>query len=290
MPNLKLNETPLRTSRNYNINNIKLENINIPEQIDQFKNVSITGTSYTNNVSTNNLTYGLSQTLETQIKEKSNQKIKIELEGNENANINFKFDKQNINLIDNIEIIAKENSREATITIKYESDENIESYHNGIINVIAKANSKLNIILVNLMSISSNNFIAIENTLEENSNITYTIIDFGGKNSITNYYTNLIGNSSSNNINTIYLGKEEQLFDLNYIAHLRGEKSNVNIVVEGALTDKAKKNFKGTIDFKKGAKKAVRKWNRSLHATIQYSKIKSITNAIMLRRRCRRKP
>lgn len=259
MPNLKLNETPLRTSRNYNINNIKLENINIPEQIDQFKNVSITGTSYTNNVSTNNLTYGLSQTLETQIKEKSNQKIKIELEGNENANINFKFDKQNINLIDNIEIIAKENSREATITIKYESDENIESYHNGIINVIAKANSKLNIILVNLMSISSNNFIAIENTLEENSNITYTIIDFGGKNSITNYYTNLIGNSSSNNINTIYLGKEEQLFDLNYIAHLRGEKSNVNIVVEGALTDKAKKNFKGTIDFKKGAKKAVRK-------------------------------
>ena len=256
---MKLNETPLRTSRNYNINNIKLENVSIPEQIGKFKNVSITGTNYTNNITTTNLTYGLSQELETQVKEKTNQKIKVELKGSENVQIDFKFDKQNLNLIDNIEIIAEENSKEATIIIKYESDENIESYHNGILNVIAKPNSKLNIILVNLINTISNNFIAIQNTLEENSKVTYTIVDFGGKNSITNYYSNLTGNSSSNNINTIYLGKEEQLFDLNYIAHLRGEKTNVNIEVEGALTDKAKKNFKGTIDFKKGAKKAVRK-------------------------------
>lgn len=290
MSNIKLNETPLRTSKNYNINNIKLENINIPKQIGKFKNVSITGANYTNNITTLKLTYGLSQELETQVANKSNQKIKIELKDSENVQIDFKFDKQNLNLIENIEVIAKECTKEATVIIKYESAEEIESYHNGILNVIAKANSKLNIILVNLMNTSSNNFIAIENTLEENANITYWVIDFGGKNSITNYYSNLIGNSSSNNINAIYLGKEEQLFDLNYIAHLKGEKTNVNIEVEGALTDKAKKNFKGTIDFKKGAKKAIRKWNRSMHITIQYSKIKSLTNATMFRRRRRRKP
>jgi Fe-S cluster assembly scaffold protein SufB len=46
------------------------------------------------------------------------------------------------------------------------------------------------------------------------------------------------------------------MFDLNYIAHLRGEKSNVDIEVQGALNDEAKKHFKGTIDFKKGAKKS----------------------------------
>ena len=256
---MKLNETPLRTSRNYNINNIKLENVSIPEQIGKFKNVSITGTNYTNNITTTNLTYGLSQELETQVKEKTNQKIKIELKDSENVQIDFKFDKQNLNLIENIEIVAEENTKGATVIIKYESKEEIESYHNGILNIIAKPNSKLNIILVNLMNTISNNFIAIQNTLEENSKVTYTIVDFGGKNSITNYYSNLTGNSSSNNINTIYLGKEEQQFDLNYITHLQGEKTNVNIEVEGALTDKAKKNFKGTIDFKKGAKKAIRK-------------------------------
>ena len=94
------------------------------------------------------------------------------------------------------------------------------------------------------MNTNSNNFIAIQNTLEENSNVTYWIVDFGGKNSITNYYSNLIGKYSQNNINTIYLGKEEQQFDLNYITHLQSEKTNVNIQVEGVLTDKAKKTSK----------------------------------------------
>ena len=33
---LKINETPVRTSRNFNINNIKLENVDIPKNIDNF--------------------------------------------------------------------------------------------------------------------------------------------------------------------------------------------------------------------------------------------------------------
>ena len=102
----------------------------------------------------------------------------------------------------------------------------------------------------------SNNFMSIQNNFEENAKVNYTIVDFGGKNSITNYYSNLLGDFSDNTLNTIYLGKEDQLFDLNYIAELRGKKTNIDIEVQGALKDKAKKHFKGTIDFKKGCKKA----------------------------------
>ena len=43
MEELKLNETPVRTSRNFNINNIKLENINIPEDVEEFNNIEIIG-------------------------------------------------------------------------------------------------------------------------------------------------------------------------------------------------------------------------------------------------------
>lgn len=43
---------------------------------------------------------------------------------------------------------------------------------------------------------------------------------------------------------------------MNYIAELRGEKAETNIEVQGALKDFAKKHFKGTIDFKRGSKKA----------------------------------
>ncbi|MCI8361627.1 MAG: hypothetical protein HFJ41_00425 [Clostridia bacterium] len=111
MSNIKLNETPIRTARNYNINNITIENIQLSEEIGPFENVSITGIEYTNNININNLTYGLSKTLENQVKESSNQKIKIQVENSENAQIDFKFDKQNTGLVENIEIIAEQNSQ-----------------------------------------------------------------------------------------------------------------------------------------------------------------------------------
>lgn len=253
---MKLNETPVRTSRNFRINNIQLENIVLPEKIASFNNVTIKAKKITANIESEELVYGLGEALTKEAQEKGNQKIKLVMDNEEEkSEINFKFDENNLNLIDNIQIIAEENTS-SIVTIKYNSKKDIKCYHNGIINVLAKKNSKIHVIIVNFINEVSNNFIAIQNALEENSNVKYTIIDFGGKNSITNYYSNLKGDFAKNTIDTIYLGKEEQLFDLNYITELRGKKTNVNIEVEGALRDKAKKHFKGTIDFKKGCKKA----------------------------------
>ena len=259
---MKLNETPVRTSRNFNINNIKIEGVEIPEVIEEFNNVDIIRESenieISSEIKNTTLTYGLGDFLTELVNNKSNCRLKINIEDNKDSKnyIDFKFDDENKDLFENIEIESKENSK-STIIIKYETENEEKYLHNGIIKVIAKENSKLNIIVVNLMNMNSNNFIAIENTLESNAKVNYTIIDFGGKNSITNYYSNLVGEKADNNLNTIYLGKENQLFDLNYIGELRGERANINIEVQGALKDSAKKHFKGTIDFKKGCKKSV---------------------------------
>lgn len=262
MENLKLNETPVRTAKNFRINNIKLENIEVPEVISTFENVTIIGDTSKINIDSNtdtNLVYGLSEELINQVKHGANQKIKLNINSNQNeraeAEIDFNFDNENTVLIDNIEIIANENTK-STVIIKYTSNQENESYHNGIIKAKAEKNSELNIVLVNLMNTKSNNFLAIENDFGENAKINYTIVDFGGKHSITNYYSNLQGDNCDNQLNTIYLGKENQVFDLNYIGELRGKKSNIDIEVQGALKDTSKKHFKGTIDFKKGCKKA----------------------------------
>ena len=267
MENLKLNETPVRTARNFRINNMKLENIAVPEVIPTFENVTIIGDTSKINIEQNadntntNLVYGLSEELTNQVKHGANQKIKLNINNTQNkkekteAEIDFKFDDENSVLIDNIEITANENTK-STVIIKYISNQENESYHNGIIKSKAEKNAELNIVLVNLMNTKSNNFLAIENEFEENAKINYTIVDFGGKHSITNYYSNLLGDNCDNQLNTIYLGKENQVFDLNYIGELRGKKSNIDIEVQGALKDTSKKHFKGTIDFKKGCKKA----------------------------------
>ena len=258
---LKLNETPVRTSKIFGINNIEIQDTELPNEIKEFEGLTITGDTenfeITNNVSNLDITYGLGDKLQNQIYQKSNQKIKIIVKDKQKENLclNFDFDEDNTHLVDNIEIISEPNSK-ATIVIKYTSNSEDVNFHNGMIKLISKENSEINVIIVNLLNYNSNNFMTIDNELEKQAKSNFTIIDFGGKNNISNYYSNLIGKEADNSINTIYIGKENQLFDMNYISELRGEKTNVNMEIQGALKDTSTKHFKGTIDFKKGAKKA----------------------------------
>lgn len=282
---LKINETPVRTSRNFNINNVKLEDIQIPENLKEFKGTTIvqnnSNIKLSSNIEKYDITYGLGDFFTNQVLEKANKNINIEIDGSDEKNINIDniLSSDNLNLIDNVKIFANENSK-ATIVIKYKSDKNIEFFHNGIIKIIAKNNSNINVIIVNLLSETSNNFLSIDAELEESSKIKATIIDFGGKNSITNYYSNLIGDLSDNKLESIYLGKNNQLIDINYIAELRGKKSNIDINVQGALKDQAKKHFKGTIDFKKGCKKAT--GNENEECMLLSNKAKSIALPMLL--------
>lgn len=282
---MELNETPVRTSRNFNINNIKLDNIEIPKKIPTFNKKNVTldrdKVDIYPSASEAKLTYGISPELAELANSHPNENIQLVMnsEINSNTEINYEIDNKNKILIDQVEIIANEGTK-STIVIKYKSNEDVEAFHNGIIRVNAKQNSKVNVILVNLLNTKSNNFISIENTLESNAKINYTIVDFGGAHSITNYYSNLIGDSSDNSLNAIYLGKENQVFDLNYIGELRGKKSNIDIEVQGALKDTAKKHFKGTIDFKKGCKKATGNENEA--CMLLSDKAKSIALPMLL--------
>ena len=194
MEMLKLNETPVRTSRNFNINNIKLKDINIPADIREFNNVNITNNSSKINISSEvrdiSLTYGVGEVLINQLKKNCNKKLNLEVGclQNKEVIIDFNFDSDNDTLLEHIEVVIGENSK-STIILKYISSDNNEYWHNGLLKIHADKNSEVNIIIANLMNTKSNNFMSIENSLEENAKVNYTIIDFGGKNSITNYYS-----------------------------------------------------------------------------------------------------
>ena len=278
MEKLKLNETPVRTSSNFLINNIKLENVVIPEKLEMFQNVMVTGTeSFNKDINKQHLNYGLSEELEENVFYKANSQIAIKVKENDNIKVTYDFDDDNLQLVNQIDICATGN---ANIIIEYKSSTNKECFHNGVIKVFAKENAKLNITVINLLNSNSEHFEAMENILEDNSDLNYTIIDIGGKNSIQNYYSNIIGKSAKNDLKTIYLGSENQIKDINYIAELRGQKSFVDIDVQGALKENAKKNFKGTIDFKKGCKKA--KGNENEFCMLLSEKAKSLALPMLL--------
>ncbi len=85
-----------------------------------------------------------------------------------------------------------------------------------------------------------------------------------------------------NELNVVYLGKENDIIDINYNMEAYGKKTEEVINVQGAITDNVKKkNFKGTIDFKEGATKSVGKEKRELYATISKCKVKVTSNATL---------
>lgn len=279
MEKLKVNDTPVRTARNFKINNIEVE-LDLPEKIAEFKNVEIINDKsiIDNEVSNTPLTYGTGKILEELNYETANSKIRIQTSNKkEDIRIRYNFDDNNVNLINQIEIIA---NGDTNVIIEYKSQTSQKCLHNGIIRTIANENAKLNVTIVNLLNENSDNFEAIENRLEKNSKVNYTIIDIGGKTSISNYYSNIIGENADNDLKSIYLGIGEQRKDINYIAELRGTKTNIDIDVQGALKDEAKKNFKGTIDFKKGSKKA--KGNENEYCMLLSDKAKSIALPMLL--------
>ncbi len=279
MEKLKVNDTPVRTARNFKINNIEVE-LDLPEKIAEFKNVEIINDKsiIDNEVSNTSLTYGTGKILEELNYETANSKIRIQTSNKkENIKIRYNFDDNNLNLINQIEIIA---NGDTNVIIEYKSQTSQKCLHNGIIRTIVNENAKLNVTIVNLLNENSDNFEAIENRLEKNSKVNYTIIDIGGKTSISNYYSNIIGENADNDLKSIYLGIGEQRKDINYIAELRGTKTNIDIDVQGALKDEAKKNFKGTIDFKKGSKKA--KGNENEYCMLLSDKAKSIALPMLL--------
>lgn len=277
---IKVNETPVRTSRNFRINNISIENVNIPSKLDEFKNVNITSenTLINSNEEKINLVYGNGNILLNNVNKEKNSSLKITTTGkNSNIKIIFTFDDKNLDLVNDILLDIKHDSN---IIIQYISNTNKECFHNGVLKLIARKSVKANISIVNMLNNNSYNFDSIENDLEEDSNLKYTIVDFGGKYSVSNYYSNIYGYSAKNDLKSVYLGIDNQVKDINYIAHLKGKKTDINIDVQGALKDSAKKNFKGTIDFKRGCKKA--KGDENEFCILLSPKAKSIALPMLL--------
>ena len=276
---LELNETPVRTANNFRINNIEVDT-KIPTIIREFENVQITKSNciISENVSKDELVYGNNKELEDAVLDKANSKIKIENNENvENVKITYIFDEDNLMLLNQIEIDA---SKDINVIIEYRSETDEECFHAGIIKTIAKAGAKINVIVLNLLNDNSENIESFENVIEKESKVFHKIIDIGAKNSVSNYYSNVIGDEAENDVKTIYLGQETQLKDINYIVHLRGKKAKANIDVQGALKDSSKKNFKGTLDFKKGASKA--KGNENEYCMLLSEKAKSIALPMLL--------
>jgi FeS assembly protein SufD len=169
--------------------------------------------------------------------------------------LEYKLDTENSTVIDNNIVIAEENS-EITIVIDYTTLDEVEAFHNGVTKVYAKEGSTVNIINVQRMNDKSYHFDSHVAYSGYGAKVNWIQVELGAKSSVTNYINNLNEENSEANISSVYLADGERSIDLSYLMNHRGRRSLSNIETRGALKDKAKKVFRGTLDFKRGASRS----------------------------------
>ena len=250
-----LNKLQDKTTNNFKINDIELD-LELPT-INELTNYEI---------STNNLL--IKQEI---IKDNLTSKIGLEQQNYLQLTITVPkgeiieepvFLTHNNNLISNIKFIFEDNSS-ADFIIKYKTTDNNKYFNYIKEETTSKSNSKGSITYINTMNKNSINMLAIENKLDENSKITHNIIDIGGNTRLYNINSKVEGYASENYVNNIYIGKDNDIIDINYNLENIGMKTINNLIVEGALDDNSKKNFRGIIDFKEGATQSIGQENEN---------------------------
>lgn len=252
---MKLNKLEPRTTNNFKINDIDLD-INIPKY-DTFKAYNIVSDEYDKlKVVINTIEKELTNRIGLVYDKYYEVNITIPKDTKLNSPViyTYSFDNNDV-LIDNINIIYEENSS-ADFIFKYVSIDNGNHYHSLNTNIKSNDYSNGSITYINNLNSNSYNFISIENDLYNHSNIKQNIIDIGGNTRLYNVYTNTY-DYSNNTLNTIYIGNNNDIIDINYYLNNIGIKSNNTMIVQGALNNNSKKNFRGTLDFKKGSSKSV---------------------------------
>ena len=170
--------------------------------------------------------------------------------------LNFNLNKNNTTLIDNNIIVAEPNSKFTLVVDYITQDKETAAFHNGLTKVFAKEGSEVNVVKIQRMNDKSTHFDSNMALVEGNGKVNWVTIEIGSGINVTNYNSDLKGDHSSADIYSAYLVDGDRRQDIYYTTNHFGKESMSNMVIEGVLKDRARKIFKGNIDFKKGSSKS----------------------------------
>ena len=245
-----LNESPIKTTNGFNVNNVKVD-LDIP-RYNIYHDYEI------ENINSKNIRYELKDNFTSNIGLEHEKYKNVTLDINESNNKLLKliycFNDQD-SLVDNIDINVSKNIN-VNLFICYKSLNDNTHFHNGNVNVNILENSSLNITILNLLNKQSVNVESGVINCNNNSTVKLNLIDISGKKRIYNFKS-ITKEKACSYLNNIYIGKSDELIDLNYHYINEGKESDNNIEVQGLLSDKSIKTFRGTIDFAEGSSKSI---------------------------------
>lgn len=168
----------------------------------------------------------------------------------------FKTDDENVNLVDLQDIIAHEDSK-IKVFLDYYSEGKKEKFRNTVIRILAEKNAEVELFVIQREGPESKSLESIGIYCHDGAKVHVSQYEIGAGKLYLNYKCELKGKESQSYVDSVYFGKGDEELNIYYeMTHL-GEKTKSDILVNGALKDRAFKNFKSNLDFKEGCNDAV---------------------------------
>ena len=245
---MKLNELRLKTTNGFKVNNLDIE-LDLKE-LNTDKLYSIEGIEVIQTIKNEEITSNIGLTYSKYLE----LTITVDKVYDKPILVNYTFE-NNDYLVSKIIINYEKNSK-ADLIINYKSLDNDKHFNYLVEEINAKEYSAGTITYINDLNSISTNIMSFNDTVLENASITHNLIDIGGNIRIYNSNLNSISYNSQNYFNNLYIGKDNDLIDINYDMKNIGKSSINNLKVEGALKDNSKKVFRGIVDFLEGCTKS----------------------------------
>ncbi|HCR43518.1 MAG TPA: Fe-S cluster assembly protein SufD [Ruminococcaceae bacterium] len=183
-------------------------------------------------------------------------RVKAGVKADKPVFLRYRIDGKNSSVVDVTCIVAEEGS-EVTVVENYSSEGGAKGFHGGLTKIYAAKDAAVNLVQVQMLGDGCTHFDNVGGAAEENAVVNILQAQLGAGEAYAGCKVKLLGTGSRLNVDTIYFGDKKRKIDINYVAEHTGRKTRCDINVNGALMDESSKTFRGTINFLKGAKKAV---------------------------------
>ncbi|MCP3996551.1 MAG: Fe-S cluster assembly protein SufD [bacterium] len=151
--------------------------------------------------------------------------------------------------------LAVEESAEASVVIRYRSDDEIDALVVPQLELFAAANSNLKVTVVQHWGRATRGIAHARALVGRDASVHLGEAGLGGSMSRFHLTVDLEGNGSSANVVGGYFGDETQTLDYRYTMHHQGVNTNSDMFLKGAVQDEALSVFTGMIRIDEDAQK-----------------------------------
>ncbi len=145
---------------------------------------------------------------------------------------------------------------DSEIILAYSDDGDQPVQRQSEIQIRAEGGSRLLLFLIQQMSAEAASRMRVQVQLEPDAEVRLVIADSGAGSHALDLEAHLDSRALFD-CQSIYFGREDECYDYNYKLIHHGQQAQSKLQVNGALMDRARKVFRGTIDFRRGSSGSV---------------------------------